>query len=93
MDIYLPNFLVSLRAIIRGTGLDATYTVEWTQDDIWAVGYDPDAATSKWVAVVGMDAAVADAYATFNSPVRAFRIRQTAGADPVELTIVQGGVA
>jgi hypothetical protein len=92
-DIYLNPFSVSLRAVILDTGADATYTVEWTQDDIWAVGYDPDAATSVWEPVAGMSAAVVDAYATFNSPVRAFRIRQTAGADRVQLAVVQGGAA
>lgn len=89
-DIYLNPFSVSLQAEVTGV---ATYTVEWTQDDIWASGYDPDAGTSVWNAVDGMNAAVASATATFNQPVRAFRMRQTAGAGSVKLIIVQGGAA
>jgi len=89
-DIYLNPFSVSLQTEVTGA---ATYTVEWTQDDIWAAGYDPDAGTSVWNVVAGMDAAVVSATATFNEPVRAFRMRQTAGAGSVKLIIVQGGAA
>jgi hypothetical protein len=91
VDIYLNPFSVSLQTKITGT---PTYTVEWTQDDIWAVGYDPNAGSSEWNAVAGMENAVADATATFDEPLRAFRIRQTAVGDPADQTIlriVQGG--
>lgn len=89
-DIYLNPFSVSLQTEVTGA---ATYTVEWTQDDIWASGYDPDAVTSIWNAVAGMDGAIINATATFNEPVRAFRMRQTAGAGSVRLIIVQSGAA
>ena len=90
MDIYLNPFSVSLQTEVTGA---ATYTVEWTQDDIWADGYDPDAGTSVWNAVSGMSAETASATATFNEPVRAFRMRQTAGDGSVKLIIVQSGAA
>lgn len=86
-DIYLNPFSVSLQTTVTGT---ATYTVEWTQDDIWAPGYD--ASAGNWEDVAGMAAATADATATFGpSPVRAFRMRQTAGAGSVKLAVVQAG--
>lgn len=89
-DIYLNPFSLSLQAVVTGA---ATYTVEWTQADVWAAGFDPDAATTIWNAVAGMDAAVANATATFNEPIRGLRMRQTAGAGSVTLLIVQGGAA
>jgi|SRR5882757_5987116 len=88
VDIYLNPFSVSLQTEVTGV---ATYTVEWTQDDIWAAGYDPDGGTSVWNAVAGMEGVLINATATFNEPVRAFRMRQTAGAGSVKLIIVQGG--
>lgn len=91
LDIYLKPFQVSLRAVITGA---PTYTVEYTEDDIWAAGYDPDAGTSTWLPLDGMTAAVANAYTTLTSPVTAVRMRQTVGAAPnaVALTVLQAGV-
>ena|ERR1044071_525612 len=91
LDLYLVPFNVSLRAVITGA---PTYTVEYTEDDVYAVGYDPDAGSSKWKALDGMTDAVADAYTTLTSPVTAVRMRQTVGAAPngVELTVLQAGV-
>lgn len=91
LDLYLVPFNVSLRAIITGA---PTFTVEYTEDDVFASGYDPDAGTSKWKALDGMTDAVADAYALLVSPVTAVRMRQTVGAAPngVALTVLQAGV-
>jgi hypothetical protein len=91
LDQYLNPFNVSLRTLIDPTP-GPTYTVEYTESDIWAEGYDPD--TDTWNALAGMDAAIADAYATLVSPVTAVRMRVTAvGAptDSVELTVLQSG--
>jgi hypothetical protein len=85
-DIYLNPFNISLRADVTGV---ATYTVEWTNDDVFDPDFDP--ATAQWTAVVGMTDAVADANATLISPVRGIRMRQTAGAGSVNLAIVQSG--
>lgn len=90
LDIYVTPFQVSLRAVISGA---PTYTVEYTEDDIWAADYDPD--TGVWNPLEGMEDAIADAYAILDSPVTAVRMRQTAGADPagVELTVLQGNAS
>lgn len=89
LDLYLTPFNVSLQANVTGA---ATYTVEFTNDDVFAVGYDPDAGTSLWTAITGMSAATADANATLISPATAVRMRQTAGAGSVVLRITQAGV-
>ncbi len=87
-DVYLNPFNISLQAVIANA---PTYTVEYTNDDVFAPGFNP--ATANWTAVVGMAAAVASANATLISPVTGIRLRQTAGAAPngVTLRIVQSG--
>lgn len=90
MDQYLNPFSVSLQTVVTGT---ATYTVEWTQANVFEEGFDPDAAGVIWNAVDGMEDETADATATFDKPVAAFRMRQTAGDGSVQLIIRQGGAA
>jgi len=89
LDIYPTPFNVSLQANVTGA---ATFTVEFTNDDVFAVGYDPNAGTSLWTPITGMTAASADANATLISPVTAVRMRLTAGAGSVVLRITQSGI-
>ena len=88
MDIYIAPFSVSIQADVTGA---ATYTVEYTLDDIWAPGYNP--ATGHWIPLVGMTDATADANTFLVSPVTGVRARQTAGAGSVALTVIQAGIA
>lgn len=87
-DVYLNPFNLSLQAIIAGA---PTYTVEYTNDDVFAATFNP--ATANWTPVAGMTAAVVSANATLISPVTGIRLRQTVGAGPnaVTLRIVQSG--
>ena len=89
LDLYLTPFNVSLRTIITGA---PTYTVEYTESDVFAAGYDPD--TDTWNPLSGMTDETANAYTTLVSPVTAVRMRQTAGVagNGVELTVIQAGV-
>lgn len=87
LDLYLTPFNVSLRALVTGT---VEYTVEYTESDVFAEGYDPD--TDTWNALAGMDAATASAYTTLTSPVTAVRMRQTSGNGSVALAVLQAGV-
>lgn len=89
LDLYLAPFNVSLRAVVTGT---ATYTVEYTEDDVFAEGYDPDDASSTWNPLDDMTDATATAYTTLVSPVTAVRMRQTLGDGSVELVVLQAGV-
>lgn len=87
-DVYITPFNVTLDVDVTGA---ATYTVEYTNDDIWAAGYN--AATGVWKAVTGLSAASADAEATLISPVRGIRMRQTAGGGSASLRVTQAGVS
>lgn len=88
LDIYLNPFNVSLQVVVDGT---ATFTVEYTEDDIWADGYDPDAASSKWIPLANMDDEAADANDTLVSAVSGVRMRQLTGDGSVALTVMQSG--
>lgn len=89
LDIYLTPFNVSLQVTVVGA---ATYTVEFTNDDVFAVGYDPDGATANWTPLDGQTDAIANANSTLISPVTAVRMRQTLGDGSTTLRVVQAGV-
>jgi len=91
LDLYLNPFNVSLQVTITGA---PTYTVEFTNDDVYSPTYNP--ASGNWTALAGMTAATANANATLISPATAVRIRQTAGVGPanaVQLRVTQAGAA
>lgn len=87
LDQYLTPFEVSLAAI-NPSG--ATYTVEWTQDNIWDPNFNP--ATANWTnGPANMVGAVDTEYGTLISPVAAVRLRQTVGAGTTQLIVRQAG--
>ncbi len=86
LDLRLVPFQVTVSCLIQGT---VTYSVEWTNDDIWAPGYDP--LTGNWNAMTDLSAENAAATGTLISPVRAIRLAQTAGNGSVEATVLQAG--
>lgn len=79
-------FNVTIRGALPLGG--ATYSVDYTTDDI----RDPvfDAATALWSPVTGMVAAAAAAEATLISPVTCLRVTQT-GAGSTKVEIVSAG--
>lgn len=87
LDLYISPFNISLFAVITGA---ATYTVEYTGDDVYASSFNP--ATANWTGVTGMTAVSASTDATLISPVTAVRLRQTAGAGSVALRVLQAGI-
>jgi hypothetical protein len=87
LDIYLKPFQVTLHSVLTGA---ATYTAEYTEDDPFLSTFDP--ATAVWTPVTAMSGASANAEATLISPVRAVRLRQTAGAGSAVLQVIQAGV-
>ena len=86
LDIRLDPFSVTMRSTVTGT---ATYTVEYTTDDIWAPGYVP--AAGNWSPFTAMSGSTVSAEATIVSPVTAIRLRQTLGNGSVALRVVQAG--
>ena len=86
LDQYLTPFNISLEADINGV---ATYTVEWTQSDIW----NTDPATWIWQpGPANLVGAVTSQVGSLISPVAAVRCRQTAGAGNVSFVVRQAGV-
>lgn len=86
MDLYIAPFQATITTVVTGA---ATYSVQWTLDDVWSPTFNP--ATAQWNPLVGMNAAVADAQETLISPVTAVRLIQTAGAGSVVARIAQAG--
>lgn len=89
LDQYLTPFQVTLQCTVNGA---ATYSVEWTSDDIWAPGWSP--LTANWFAAAANLTGAVDAEAgSLVSPVSAVRIRQTAGGGTATMVVRQAGAA
>lgn len=87
LDWRQDPFQVTLQVTITGT---VTASVEVTNDDVYAPGYNP--ATGTWVPVTGLSGINATAQATLISPVIAARINQTVGTGTTVLKIVTAGL-
>ncbi len=90
LDLYLTPFNVTIQCVISGT---PTYTVQYTNDDVYAVGYDPS--TGNWFDLAGIDDATTDAVDSLISPVTAIRLSVTvapAPTDSVQMRVTQAGV-
>lgn len=89
LDLYLNPFNATIQCVITG---GPTYTVQYTNDNVYAVGYV--AAAGNWFNLAGITAAVANAVDSLISPVTAIRLRVTAvGAptDSVQMRVTQAG--
>ena len=69
----------------------ATYTVQYTFDDVQATGYT--AAAGNWVDHTYLTAKTATADSNIAYPVTAVRLRVTAGTGTVRLVVIQAGSA
>lgn len=90
LDMNLNPFSVSLGVVLNNDP-GVTYTVEYTESDVWAEGYDPDMDT--WIPLDGQEDAVANSNTFLVSPVTAVRMRvtaETAPGDAATLTVLQG---
>ena len=90
LDLYLTPFNVTIQCVISG---GPTYTVQYTNDDVYAANYNP--ATGNWFDLAGITGAVVNAVDSLISPVTAIRLRVTAvGAptDSVQMRVTQAGV-
>lgn len=79
-------FQITLQTLVTGS---ATYTVQYTKDNVDAPGYSP--AAGHWVAIPAMSAATTSIEASLISPVTGIQVVQSAGAGSVVLQIVQAG--
>lgn len=88
MDLYQRPFNVSIAVAVSGAAI--TYSVQWTQDDVWASGYNP--ATGNWFAAAGnLTGAVDNEAGSIISPVTAIRLITTAGTGTATMRVVQAG--
>ncbi len=89
LDIYQNPFNVSFQAIVTGT---VNYDVQYTNDDIWAAGYNP--ATGNWADYTTPDFSgeTASKNGSTTEVVRAVRLLQNTGDGSVRLTVVQSGL-
>lgn len=77
-------FRVDMLAIVAGTV--ASYTVEYTKDNVFATGFDP--ATAVWWPTT-IAAASANAEGSIQTIARGVRVRITTGTGSVTLTLFQ----
>lgn len=86
MDHYMPVFNVSIGAVVSGT---ATYTVQHTFDDVFALNFNPSTAT--WFSHETLVSQTTTQDGNYAFPVRGIRVNVTAGSGTVTTTIIQSG--
>lgn len=88
LDIYLKPFEVTMQCVITGV---VTYSVEWTNDDVFSPTFDPN--TANWfAAAANLTAATTSQVGSLTSCVTGVRVRTTAGAGSVAMRITQAGL-
>lgn len=87
LDGYITPFQVTLQTLVGGT---VSYSIEVTNDNVFAAGYNP--ATGNWSAVTGLSTLTAAGQATLISPVAAVRINQASGSGTTTLIVRQAGI-
>lgn len=88
VDYFKNPVNIGIQAVLTGT---ATYTVEYTLDDILGAGFVASSAT--WTPVSSdLTSAVASKNAFFNVPCRGIRLTIASGSGSVVATICQAGI-
>ena len=91
IDHYVSPANIALNVVVTGT---ITYTVQYTFDDIFAAGYNPNAGSSNWTNHPTLVTKVVTADSNISYPVRGIRIispASPASTGTATLTIIQGG--
>ena len=86
VDYYVSPTSIGLGCTLTGT---ATYSVQYTFDDVFASGYNP--ATGNWVDHPSLTAKTASADSNLAYPARGVRLNVTAGTGSVRLVFIQAG--
>jgi len=91
--VYAPNANVtpvSIEVAIMVTG-SATYTLQYTLDDVYAPTFD--AATATWFTHPTLTAGQTTTKdAQFTWPVKGIRVNQTVGAGSTAIVVLQAGI-
>ena len=91
IDYYISPANIALSVVVTGT---ITYSVQYTFDNVFAAGYDPNAASANWTdhPTLGTQTTTKDSNVSY--PVRGIRIISPASpssSGTATLTIIQGG--
>lgn len=91
IDYYISPANIALSVVVTGT---ITYSVQYTFDDVFAAGYNPNAAGANWTdhPTLGTQTTTKDSNISY--PVRGIRIISPASPSSsgiATLTIIQGG--
>jgi hypothetical protein len=91
IDYYISPANIALSVVVTGT---ITYSVQYTFDDVFAAGYNPNAAGANWTdhPTLGTQTTTKDSNISY--PVRGIRITSPASPSSsgiATLTIIQGG--
>ena len=90
LDTYRNPFSVGVNVVKTG---DIVYSVEYTYDDVFASSYDPDAASSQWIAMSAFPNPTTTAKdGTISSPVMAVRLNVTSITGSATMTVIQAGM-
>ena len=89
LNNYSTPFNVGIGCDLSAGG-SATYTVQYTYDDVFASNFVP--ASAAWFDLTGITAQTADKDGSIISPVTAVRLNVTVwGAGTVTMTVIQAG--
>lgn len=86
MDTFMSQFQATVACVVTGT---ATYTAQYTLDQIQADGYSPS--TGNWFNITDLAAKSATLAASIDFPVTGIRLSQSAGSGSVAMTVLQTG--
>lgn len=88
VDYFKNPVNIGIQAVLSGT---ATYTVEYTLDDILGAGFNP--ATATWTgATADLTGASASKNGLLTVPCRGIRLTIASGSGTVTATICQAGI-
>lgn len=85
-DNYVSPFNVALSVAVTG---NATYTVQYTFDNVFASGYAP--ANGTWTNHPSLTTQTTSKDSNISYPVTGIRIQQSAGTGSVVFTMIQAG--
>lgn len=87
MERYAPECNISVQTTVSGT---ATYSVQFTNDDVFAAGYSEAAGT--WFNYSGASGATATTFLGTTVPVTAIRLNASAVSGALTMVVNQAGI-
>jgi hypothetical protein len=91
IDHYVSPANIALNVVVTGT---ITYTVQYTFDDVFAAGYNPNAGSANWTNHPTLVTQTTTKDSNISYPVRGIRVISPASpssSGTATLTIIQGG--